>query len=52
MSDDVTLTVNGSIIAGWKSVRITRGNFLILSPTQDVALPAGALPVPGVITWS
>lgn len=25
MTDDVTLTVNGSSISGWKSVRITRG---------------------------
>ncbi|SMG58955.1 phage baseplate assembly protein [Paraburkholderia susongensis] len=25
MTDDVTLTVNGASIAGWKSVRITRG---------------------------
>ncbi len=38
----------------WSAIAAVSGinDFLILSPTRDVALPAGALPVPGAITWS
>jgi uncharacterized phage protein gp47/JayE len=38
----------------WAAVSAVPGinDFLILSPTRDVSLPAGALPVTGSITWS
>jgi uncharacterized phage protein gp47/JayE len=46
----------GSVILAhlWSAIAAVSGinDFLILSPVDDVALPAGALPVPGVITWS
>ncbi|WP_277187691.1 baseplate J/gp47 family protein [Caballeronia sp. BR00000012568055] len=38
----------------WSAVSAVPGvdDFLILSPTQDISLPAGALPVVGSIAWS
>jgi uncharacterized phage protein gp47/JayE len=38
----------------WSAIAAVSGinDFLILSPVDDIGLPAGALPVPGVITWS
>lgn len=38
----------------WSAVANVPGvaDFVILSPTDDIALPAGALPVLGTITWS
>jgi uncharacterized phage protein gp47/JayE len=46
----------GSVILAhlWSAIAAVSGinDFLILSPVDDVALPPGALPVPGVITWS
>jgi len=38
----------------WAAVSTVPGvnDFLILSPTDDIPLPAGALPVLGTVTWS
>ncbi|WP_233863472.1 baseplate J/gp47 family protein [Paraburkholderia adhaesiva] len=38
----------------WSAVSSVPGvnDFLVLSPTQDISLPSGALPALGVVTWS
>ncbi|MBB5411708.1 hypothetical protein HDG34_005669 [Paraburkholderia sp. HC6.4b] len=39
MSDDVSLTVNGLSIAGWKSVSITRGASRASMQTVSTSVP-------------